>query len=120
MSGPGLVSGYRSARVPPGDSFCGVSRPSALVARAPASSANLGPGFDALALALALYVEVEVGPADHLTVTTTGFGSDLPTDATHLAARGAVAGHGHGRHPGRARSGLLGRPGRGRGGGGRG
>jgi homoserine kinase len=97
MSGPGLVSGYRSARVPPGDSFCGVSRPSALVARAPASSANLGPGFDALALALALYVEVEVGPADHLTVTTTGFGSDLPTDATHLAARVAVAVAGHDR-----------------------
>ena len=29
------------------------------IARVPASSANLGPGFDALAVALALYVEVE-------------------------------------------------------------
>jgi homoserine kinase len=74
-----------------------VSRPSALVARAPASSANLGPGFDALALALALYVEVEVGPADHLTVTSTGYGSDLPADATHLAARVAIAVAGHDR-----------------------
>jgi homoserine kinase len=32
-------------------------------ARAPASSANLGPGFDTLALALKLYVTVDVEPA---------------------------------------------------------
>ena len=36
-------------------------------ARVPASTANLGPGFDALALALDLYVEVEVEPAERLT-----------------------------------------------------
>ena len=36
---------------------------SAVRARAPASAANLGPGFDVLALALDLYVEVEVEPA---------------------------------------------------------
>jgi homoserine kinase len=62
---------------------------------APASSANLGPGFDALALALALHVEVVVEPADRLTVTSEGEGADLPCDATHLAARIAidVAGH---------------------------
>ncbi|HET7489039.1 MAG TPA: homoserine kinase [Acidimicrobiales bacterium] len=59
-------------------------------ARAPASSANLGPGFDALALALALYVEVEVEPAERLTVRSEGEGSHLPADATHLAARIAV------------------------------
>ncbi|HEX3542573.1 MAG TPA: homoserine kinase [Acidimicrobiales bacterium] len=64
-------------------------------ARAPASSANLGPGFDALAVALALYVEVTVEPADHLSVTTTGEGADLPTDANHLAARVAVEAAGH-------------------------
>jgi homoserine kinase len=64
-------------------------------ARAPASSANLGPGFDTLALALALYVEVEVEPADALTLHTEGEGSELPDDATHMAARVAsqVAGH---------------------------
>jgi len=64
-------------------------------ARAPASSANLGPGFDTLALALALYVEVEVEPADELTLHTEGEGSELPTDATHMAIRVAreVAGH---------------------------
>lgn len=62
---------------------------------APASSANLGPGFDALALALALHVEVVVEPADRLRVTSDGEGAGLPCDATHLAARVAteVAGH---------------------------
>jgi homoserine kinase len=59
-------------------------------ARAPASSANLGPGFDALAVALDCYVEVEVEPADRLSVHTTGEGADLPTDGTHLAARVAT------------------------------
>ena len=66
-------------------------------ARAPASSANLGPGFDALALALDLYVEVTVSPADHLTLTTSGEGADLPADASHLAARVATAVTGHDR-----------------------
>src|SRR5262249_22151799 len=63
----------------------------AVRARAPASSANLGPGFDALALALSLYVDVEIAPADRLTVNTEGEGSDLPQDETHLAARIATA-----------------------------
>ncbi|MFP5377371.1 MAG: homoserine kinase [Acidimicrobiia bacterium] len=64
-------------------------------ARAPASSANLGPGFDTLALALALHVEVEVEEADALTVVAEGEGRELPADASHLAARVAtgVAGH---------------------------
>ena len=64
-------------------------------ARAPASSANLGPGFDTLAVALALHVEVTVEEADALTVVTEGEGSELPADASHLAARIAteVAGH---------------------------
>jgi len=74
-----------------------VTRPYAVEmrARAPASSANLGPGFDALAIALALYVEVEVEPADELTVHSEGQGSELPADASHLAVRVAtkVAGH---------------------------
>jgi homoserine kinase len=66
-----------------------------VLARAPASSANLGPGFDAVALALALYVEVEVTDAPALRVTLEGAGSTLPADATNLAVEVAckVAGH---------------------------
>ena len=56
-------------------------------ARAPASSANLGPGFDTLAVALDRYVSVEVEPADSLHVVTEGEGAGLFDDASHLAAR---------------------------------
>jgi len=59
-------------------------------ARCPASSANLGPGFDTLAVALGLHVVVEVRAADRLTVLAEGEGHDLPADETHLAARVAM------------------------------
>lgn len=64
-------------------------------ARAPASTSNLGPGFDVLGLALGRYVEVEVTEADRLEVVAEGEGAELPRDATHLAAKVAarVAGH---------------------------
>ena len=66
-------------------------------ARAPASSANLGPGFDVLALALSLYVEVEIVPADRLTISSEGEGSDIACDGEHFAAQvaSAVIGHDH-------------------------
>ena len=38
--------------------------------RVPASSANLGPGFDVLAVALDLWLELEVGPAREFSFTT--------------------------------------------------
>lgn len=71
------------------------------VARAPASSANLGPGFDTLALALPLYVEVELDGSpdgaepDDLVLVAEGEGADLPGGSSHLAARvaGQVLGH---------------------------
>ena len=66
-------------------------------ARAPASSANLGPGFDTLAVSLDLYVDVEVAESDGLEVRSTGEGADLPLDASHLAARVAVEVAGHDR-----------------------
>jgi homoserine kinase len=66
-------------------------------ASAPASSANLGPGFDVLALALAPRVEVTVEHAPRLAVRTEGEGADLPQDETHLAARVAIAVTGHDR-----------------------
>ena len=64
-------------------------------ARAPASSANLGPGFDTLAVAVDRYVSVEVEPADSLRVVTEGEGAGLFDDASHLAARvvAEVLGH---------------------------
>jgi homoserine kinase len=64
-------------------------------ARAPASSANLGPGFDTLAVAVDRYVSVEVEPADSLRVRTEGEGAGLFDDASHLAARvvAEVLGH---------------------------
>jgi len=65
--------------------------------RVPASSANLGPGFDALALALSCYVEVSVEPADRLEVRSTGCGAELPADATHLVASVATQVQGHDR-----------------------
>jgi homoserine kinase len=40
--------------------------------RVPASSANLGPGFDALGLGLAIYLECRFRPADTLSIRVTG------------------------------------------------
>jgi homoserine kinase len=72
--------------------------------RAPASSANLGPGFDTLALAVDRYVSVEVEPADSLLVHTEGEGAGLFDDASHLAARVAAEVLGHDRFSVRVRS----------------
>jgi homoserine kinase len=59
-------------------------------ARAPASAANLGPGFDTLAVALDRYVEVEVEPAARLVVRSEGEGAGISDDPSHLAARVAI------------------------------
>lgn len=68
--------------------------------RVPASTANLGPGFDALGLALALYDQVEVLLAPSgLRVEVHGEGAgQVPTDEGHLvvrALRAACARHGY-------------------------
>ena len=57
--------------------------------RVPATSANLGPGFDALGLALALYDEVTAEvTGGGVTVTVRGQGADdLPGDDSHLVVR---------------------------------
>ncbi len=52
--------------------------------RVPASSANLGPGFDALAAALALRLEVEVETADAFSLRTE---LPVPRDASNLLVR---------------------------------
>lgn len=66
----------------------------AVVVRAPATSANLGPGFDALGLALDLHDEVtaRLTEAAGVVVTVSGEGAGaLPGDATHLVASSALA-----------------------------
>ncbi len=58
--------------------------------RVPATSANLGPGFDALGLALALHDEIEVRAlgAAATTVEVIGEGAGrVPEDETHLVVR---------------------------------
>ncbi len=59
--------------------------------RAPATSANLGPGFDSFGLALMRYDSVTatvVGDGDGLTVDVTGEGAgQLPLDEEHLIVR---------------------------------
>ena len=57
--------------------------------RVPATSANLGPGFDALGLALALYNEVVAEEADRVSVTVEGEGAGrLATNDDNVVARG--------------------------------
>jgi homoserine kinase len=57
--------------------------------RVPATSANLGPGFDSFGLALARYDEVSVCRTDGpLEVVVSGFGAgDVPLDERHLVVR---------------------------------
>jgi homoserine kinase len=57
--------------------------------RVPATSANLGPGFDALGLALALYNDVVAHEADGVMVAVEGEGAgQLPAGADNVVARG--------------------------------
>lgn len=62
-----------------------------LTARAvvPASSANLGPGFDSLGLALSLYDEIDVETVESgLTIEVSGEGEgQVPLDSSHLVVR---------------------------------
>lgn len=57
-----------------------------MIVRAPATSANLGPGFDCAAVALDLWNELEVTPGRGVTIEGEGAG-ELPADDTNLAVR---------------------------------
>lgn len=60
--------------------------------RVPATTANLGPGFDVLGMALDLYNEVEIrwgGPSQALLHFTGPETAELPTDSTNYVAQGA-------------------------------
>ncbi len=45
--------------------------------RLPATSANLGPGFDALGLAMALYLTIDATSAEDFHIDATGRNADL-------------------------------------------
>ncbi|MFC5910792.1 homoserine kinase [Streptacidiphilus monticola] len=64
-------------------------RAAAVRVRVPATSANLGPGFDAFGLALGLYDDIVVRVADAgLHIDIAGEGADtLPRDERHLVVR---------------------------------
>jgi homoserine kinase len=57
-----------------------------MIVRAPATSANLGPGFDAAAVALDLWNELELTDGDGVSVEGEGAG-ELAEDTTNLAVR---------------------------------
>jgi homoserine kinase len=83
----------------------GVRLGAPVTARTPASSANLGPGFDSLGLALALYDEVTVvaGPPGSMAggdveVSVVGEGAGaVPLGEDHLVVRSLRAGLAHAR-----------------------
>lgn len=58
--------------------------------RVPATSANLGPGFDTLGMALSYYdeLEVETLPAGQFEIEVSGEGAgEVPKDHNHLVVR---------------------------------
>ena len=68
--------------------------------RVPASSANLGPGFDALGLALGLHNEIEAGESDRITLTIKGEGAaQLATNEDNVVARAVRAAYAAAGHP---------------------
>ncbi|MFY9588907.1 MAG: homoserine kinase, partial [Actinomycetota bacterium] len=68
--------------------------PDRVTVRAPATIANLGPGFDCLGVAIAWHNEIRVERdlGGGLTVTAAGQGADeIPRDASNLAVRAIVS-----------------------------
>jgi homoserine kinase len=61
------------------------------VVRVPASSANLGPGYDVLAAAISFHLELEVEETGEFAVETDI--EDVPTDRTNLCVRAFEALH---------------------------
>jgi homoserine kinase len=51
--------------------------------RLPATSANLGPGFDAMALALELFLEVEATEGERFSIDATGRNADICSGLKH-------------------------------------
>lgn len=63
-----------------------------ITVRIPASSANLGPGFDALGLALSIYLECRFRPSDRLSIQAKGRDADqISTGENNLIWQTALA-----------------------------
>jgi homoserine kinase len=61
------------------------------IIKVPASSANLGPGFDSIGVALDLYLQVEVEESDKWECHSTSADlKDLPTDESHFICQVAI------------------------------
>lgn len=74
MSWPGSGSGHGALSANP-----------KVYVKVPASTANLGPGFDALGMALGLYAWIEMGIADNTEIRLYGDQMEgVPTDKTNL------------------------------------
>jgi homoserine kinase len=57
--------------------------------RVPATTANMGPGFDTVGMALDMWSEFTVSIADEFSLTNEGDGKDdIPTDETNLICKG--------------------------------
>ncbi len=68
------------------------NRPTRVTLRAPATTANMGPGFDSMGMALDIFNTVSVEPADSLRISITGHGSDLLSrDQDNMVYRGFEA-----------------------------
>jgi homoserine kinase len=62
-----------------------------IVARVPATSANMGPGFDCLGMAIELYNDVTLVPGGPFRVEIAGEGAEtLPRDRSNLVARTVI------------------------------
>ncbi len=65
-----------------------ISQPMPITVCVPASTSNLGPGFDTLGLALDLYTTIKIVPSDTTAIAVTGEGSNvIPCDHTNLVLR---------------------------------
>ncbi|ANK59033.1 homoserine kinase [Loigolactobacillus backii] len=61
------------------------------VIRVPATSANLGPGFDSIGIALNLYLTLEIKEARQDWLMTQPFSADIPSDKRNLIIKTALA-----------------------------
>ena len=65
------------------------NRRNKVTVRVPATSANLGPGFDAIGMALDMWSEITVERADAFEIILEGEGADvIPKDASNLICLG--------------------------------